>query len=94
MIKFEKVVYLSHPYGGKKKNLKAISEILREVQAEHPTFLFLSPVNMFSCLYSDMPYKEGLDRCLWLLDGQTKCGCLENIKAAKDVCGNRILRRQ
>ena len=68
MIKFEKVVYVSHPYGGKKKNLKAISETLREVQAEHPTFLFLSPVNMFSCLYSDMPYKEGLDRCLWLLD--------------------------
>ena len=40
MIKFEKVVYVSHPYGGKKKNLKAISETLREVQAEHPTFLF------------------------------------------------------
>ena len=94
MIKFEKVVYLSHPYSGKKKNLKAISEILREVQAEHPTFLFLSPVNMFSCLYSDMPYKEGLDRCLWLLDrsdemwvfGEYKNskGCLREIEFCED----------
>lgn len=67
MKKFEKTVYLSHKYSGDKNNLKEVEEIIRTQQKKHPNYMFISPLHMFSFLYNDMSYKDGLELCLYQL---------------------------
>lgn len=67
MKKFEKTVYVSHKYGGDKNNLKEVEEIIRTQQKKHPNYMFISPLHMFSFLYNDMSYEDGLELCLYQL---------------------------
>lgn len=67
MKQFEKTVYLSHKYGGDKNNLKEVEEIIKTQQKKHPNYMFISPLHMFSFLYNDMSYEDGLELCLYQL---------------------------
>lgn len=67
MKKFEKTVYVSHKYGGDKNNLKEVEEIIKTQQKKHPNYMFISPLHMFSFLYNDMSYEDGLELCLYQL---------------------------
>lgn len=67
MKQFEKTVYVSHKYGGNKNNLKEVEEIFKTQQKKHPNYMFISPLHMFSFLYNDMSYEDGLELCLYQL---------------------------
>lgn len=67
-MKYEKVVYISHPYGGKEENRKQVGEIIKELIQAYPNYLFLSPIHAFSYAYSEVDYNVGMSWCLWLLD--------------------------
>lgn len=67
MKQFGKTVYVSHKYGGDKNNLKEVEEIIKTQQKKHPNYMFISPLHMFSFLYNDMSYEDGLELCLYQL---------------------------
>lgn len=67
MKQFVKTVYVSHKYGGDKNNLKEVEEIIKTQQKKHPNYMFISPLHMFSFLYNDMSYEDGLELCLYQL---------------------------
>lgn len=67
MIKYEKVVYISHKFGGDKSNIKEIESTVKRFIKVYPTYLFVSPVHTFGYLYDDVNYQTGLDYTLWLL---------------------------
>lgn len=67
MKQFEKTVYVSHKYGGDKNNLKEVEQIIKTQQKKHPNYMFISPLHMFSFLYNDMSYEDGLELCLYQL---------------------------
>ena len=65
---YQSVVYISHGYGGKKKNLDEIEEVMKIANKVFPDYLFINPVGCFSSLYSEVDYNKGLDMTLCLLD--------------------------
>ena len=65
---YDNVVYLSHPYGGKKENLDEINECQRLLTKLHPENLYLNPVAMFGNLYDCTDYEQGLNMTLFLLE--------------------------
>lgn len=65
---YSRIVYISHPYGGKRENRHAVANLFRELQEQHPDVLFLSPIHAFAPIYHTVSYEDGLNRCLWLLD--------------------------
>ena len=67
MAKYEKVIYISHKFGGDKNNIEEIENIVRCLVKIHPQYLFVSPVHAFGYLYDDVDYDTGLDYTLWLL---------------------------
>lgn len=66
--KFKKIVYISHPYGGKKENEDKVAEIIKKMIVKYPDYLFLSPIHSFSFAYHAVDYDTGMKYCLWLLD--------------------------
>lgn len=44
---YEKVIYISHAYGGKESNLKEIENIIRDCRKQFPNYLFVSPCHAF-----------------------------------------------
>lgn len=64
---YEKIIYISHPYQGKKENLDDIEAIVLNLLKEYPQYLFLSPVHTFGFEYETLDYQKGLAECLWLL---------------------------
>lgn len=64
---YDKVIYLSHGFGGLKENLDDITNKLQRFVETFPNYLFVSPVNMYESLYDITDYDQGLDMCLYLL---------------------------
>lgn len=80
-IKYEEIVYVSHPYGGDPKNVVDAERIVRELVKKNPKNLYISPLNAFGYLYDDTSYEDGLNMCLFLLSKCTKmylCDGYEN----------------
>ena len=50
-MKYQKVVYVSHPYGGKAENHEMVGELIRRLQKLYPNYLFVSPIHAFSFCY-------------------------------------------
>lgn len=65
---FKKIVYISHKFGGKRKNAKRAEKIIKRLIKEYPDYLFISPIHCFGYAYKDIPYEEGIKHCLALLD--------------------------
>lgn len=68
-MKYQTVVYISHPQGGKVENEKIVGDLINSLREKFPNHLFVSPIHAFSFAYHTVPeYQIGLDMCLWLLD--------------------------
>lgn len=65
---YSKIIYISHPYSGKRSNLDDIERIVLSLMKELPDYLFLSACHSFGYQYQEMSYEDGLAECLWLLD--------------------------
>ena len=61
------VVYVSHPYGGKKSNKGDAGRILKELYAKYPGVVFISPLHSIALAYDAVPYDDGMFLCLRLL---------------------------
>lgn len=91
---YENIVYISHPYGAKKENEEKVANIINKLQEQYPTYLFLSPIHLFSYAYHEVDYQVGIDKCLWLLekademwiygDWQNSKGCNMEIEYCKE----------
>ena len=87
---YKKIVYISHPYGGYKKNERKVKRIINSLQNNFPNYLFLSPIHAFSYAYNKTDYDKGLNMCLWLLgkademwvygDWRNSRGCKAEVK--------------
>lgn len=66
--RYEKIVYVSHAFGGDENNLKEIEKLIRACRKQYPNYLFLSPCHAFGFLYKDTDYIEGLEMCLYMLE--------------------------
>lgn len=64
---YEKVVYISHAYGGDPSNKEKVEKTIRLLQMRHPSYLFISPIHAFGFLYDNVTYEAGLDMCLYLM---------------------------
>lgn len=64
---YEKVVYLSHPYGGKETNAKKINLCQIMLAELHPDWLIINPVAAFGELYDCTKYEQGLKMTMYLL---------------------------
>lgn len=95
MIHYEKVVYISHPYGGRDSNKQDIENAILRLNKLYPTYLFLSPVNTFGFEYYECSYEDGIKKCLWLLDRcdemwvfgddyEQSRGCMTEIQYCRD----------
>ena len=71
-MEYSHIVYISHPYGGKRENRHAVADLFRKLQEQYPDTLFLSPIHSFAPIYHTVSYEDGLSRCLWLLDQCTE----------------------
>ena len=65
-----KLIYISHEYGGKQENKDRIELIIKQLIQQYPDCIFISPVHCFGFLYDDVDYDTGMNYCLELL---SKC---------------------
>ncbi len=64
----EKVVYVSHEFGGKQENADKVAKLVTELTLFHPEICFISPIHAFGFMYHDTDYERGIELCLTLLD--------------------------
>lgn len=64
---FSKVVYLCHPYGGKKQNAEELMMCRRMLTEMHPDWLIIDPIAAFGHLYYVTSYNQGLNMTMFLL---------------------------
>lgn len=73
-MKKKRLFYVSHPYGGKKENKEAVQSIIDSLKdAFDDSVDFISPIHVLGPLYHTIPYIDGLNLCLSLLD---QCECI------------------
>lgn len=65
---YENIVYISHEFQNNPENIIEIETIIKKLQKEYPTYLFISPVHTFGYLYDEVSYEQGLNMTLFLLD--------------------------
>lgn len=61
-----KLIYVSHPYGGKKINEDAVDDIIHGLAERHPGACWVSPIHAIRRDYNTHNYAEGLECCLAL----------------------------
>ena len=62
-----KIVYICHEFGGKKKNVKRVANIIKGLIKKYPDICFVSPIHAFGFYYHDTDYLKGIEYCLTLL---------------------------
>ena len=83
---YEKIIYLSHPYGGEIENKQRIENLAKQYVEKYPNYLFVSPIHCFGYLYDTLSYDEGLRLTLWLLQQCTEMWvCSNNWETSKGV---------
>lgn len=89
MSKRKKLLYISHPYGGKEENREEVNSIVYELY-RHPeifnNFVIMSPIACFGYMYDRVDYQTGIDFCTDLLlkcDAMIMVGDWENSTGCK-----------
>lgn len=67
-MKYKKIIYISHKFGGKRKNAKRAEKIIKGLMKEYPDYLFISPIHCFGYAYKDFSYEDGMRMCIALLN--------------------------
>ena len=88
----KRMLYISHPSGGKEENTKDIEKVIKALcnNAEIvDNFCIVSPVHNYGFMYNELSYEDGLNLCLDLLeecdialvvgDWRTSTGCKAEI---------------
>ncbi len=80
-----KLVYIAHPYSGKRLNVLRVQRIIKRLLHKYPGYSFYSPLHALGFFYKLMDYDTGMEHCyealrrcdeLWLCNGWTKSrGC-------------------
>ena len=90
-----KLIYISHPYGGERKNKNRVEQIIKTLVSlpGNQNKTFLSPIHAFGYLYNEVEYEKGLQMCLDLLqccdemwifgDWTTSQGCRAEVEYCK-----------
>ena len=64
----KKLIYVAHPYGGKKSNREKIDVIMGDLVLNDTNHDYVSPIHNFGYVYlTGDDYQRGLDICLSLL---------------------------
>ena len=79
----QKIIYLSHNYGGKESNKKHIETVIKSLVKRYPDYTFLSPVHALGFLYDYISYEDGMRHCLALLDMCDECWSVEGYNDSK-----------
>ena len=61
------MIYLSHPYGGREANRKAVEAIAERLAQKDRANVYVSPIHAFGYLYDQVDYFHGLSMCIELL---------------------------
>lgn len=65
----KRLVYVAHPYGGKKSNKEKIDTIMSELVLSDTNHDYVSPIHNYGFMYlTGDDYQKGLDICLGLLN--------------------------
>lgn len=84
---YERIIYISHPFSGKKENKEEVEKITTKLAKKFPNMLFVSPISLFGFQYNDLTYEDGIKECLWLL---SKCDTMLLTGDYKNSKGCRI----
>ena len=79
----QKLIYLSHNYGGKESNKQHIELVMKSLVKQYPDYTFLSPVHALGFLYYTLTYDNGMRHCLALLDMCDECWSVEGYNDSK-----------
>ena len=69
----DKLIYICHEYGGKQENADKVAGLIERLIKAFPKYCFLSPIHATGFLYDAIPYDEGMEHCLTLLDMCDEC---------------------
>ena len=61
------IIYISHPYKGKRANKKDVERIISKLIVEYPEHCFVSPIHTFGNWYKKVSYEVGMKWCIELL---------------------------
>lgn len=78
-----KLVYVAHPYSGKKENKDRVDELMKDFLINDAEHTYVSPIHNFGMSYFEKDYARGLEICLHLLencDALVLCGDWQNSK--------------
>lgn len=91
--KYDKVVYVSHPFQNKLYNTIMIEETVKALSLANPNNLYICPVLLFGFMYEDVDYETGLRMSMYLLnfcdemqvygDYKNSVGCQREIEYCK-----------
>ena len=79
----QKLIYLSHNYGGKESNKQHIELVMKSLVKQYPDYTFLSPVHALGFLYYTLTYDNGMRHCLALLDMCDECWSVDGYNDSK-----------
>lgn len=79
----QKIIYLSHNYGGKESNKQHIELVMKSLVKRYPDYTFLSPVHALGFLYYALTYDNGMRHCLALLDMCDECWSVDGYNDSK-----------
>lgn len=79
----QKLIYLSHNYGGKESNKRHIETVIKTLVKRYPDCTFLSPVHALGFLYDYISYDNGMRHCLALLDMCDECWFIDGYNDSK-----------
>lgn len=72
-----KLIYVSHPYGGKEENKEKVENVLAHLRkrlstiplvGDDPVNVFISPIHLLGHMYHDVAYEDGIQWCIELLE--------------------------
>lgn len=73
-----KIIYICHQYGGKPENKEQVTKLVKGLVQAYPDYCFLSPIHSTGFLYHDLPYNDGMESCLSLLNVSSELWCFGN----------------
>ena len=88
-----KLVYIAHPFQGKKKNVRKVEKVITPLLQKYPDITVYSPLHATGFYYHLFPYEQGIQHCfealrrcdeLWLCKGwEESRGCNLEMRYAK-----------
>jgi hypothetical protein len=89
-----KVVYVAHPFQGKKENVESVEKYILNFVKKYPNYTFYSPLHATGFYYHEKSWEDGMKDCLevlsrcdelWLCPGwENSKGCQTEIAWAQE----------